>query len=714
MSSNPWDGITERITNAMDAMIELEAELNPSLKRADGPRKTIEQIHDLKDGNLRWADQKKLGELASDIKVKFLDGDKKKAPTIEIHDKGIGQHPSNFPETLLSINSNYKAKKFYLIGAFGQGGQTSFAHCPYGIVISKKHPQLLTSDQRDVVGWSIVRYIDPSTEVDIHKFGLWEYCVDSKTGRVPEVIPSILRIAFEHGTLIRLIAYDLPKGTSDVLQPAGTAWSIFSQSLFDPLLSIRLHEGRKKYQPKNRPLSGLAPRLWRGGKGEKVRIFDNSYDIDMGEHGKIKINYWTLEPIEESGEKTKWRDIRKGFVSRNSAVFITLNGQRHGVEKKSFLNDDANLKYSDDYIIVQVDCDNLTNYAKKKLLSSTRERLKEGEMKEILMEELATHLRNDRNLLAFEKKRKNEILSAKTHRDTSKIRKMVGKFISRNPELNKLLLKQGKEDISGTKQPKTKVEKEEEDIEDQIKDEELESPDLKPEPTFLKIANAKDPIPIEKGGSALVRLETDAEDSYLEEGNEERFRCIHQSNQTTPKSLSQLRGGKISYYVHCPRSIWVGTKETLRFELDRANKPALVVEREITCRKPFKRKKRKRETKLQEPSIKFISKKDSLWNQLSYDNNSVGQIYLAGKDSAIIVSMENIHLQKALRTRRLKESLIETVKDRYGAAIAYYLLLQEVDKKKKVKEAIDESNDSPELQRLAKTISLLALPTEAL
>ena len=450
------------------------------------------------------------------------------------------------------------------------------------------------------------------------------------------------------------------------------------------------------------------------GKGEKVRIFDNSYDIDMGEHGKIKINYWTLEPIEESGEKTKWRDIRKGFVSRNSAVFITLNGQRHGVEKKSFLNDDANLKYSDDYIIVQVDCDNLTNYAKKKLLSSTRERLKEGEMKEILMEELATHLRNDRNLLAFEKKRKNEILSAKTHRDTSKIRKMVGKFISRNPELNKLLLKQGKEDISGTKQPKTKVEKEEEEIEDQIKDEELESPDLMPEPTFLKIANAKDPIPIEKGGSALVRLETDAEDSYLEEGNEERFRCIHQSNQTTPKSLSQLRGGKISYYVHCPRSIWVGTKETLRFELDRANKPALVVEREITCRKPFKRKKRKRETKLQEPSIKFISKKDSLWNQLSYDNNSVGQIYLAGKDSAIIVSMENIHLQKALRTRRLKESLIETVKDRYGAAIAYYLLLQEVDKKKKVKEAIDESNDSPELQRLAKTISLLALPTEAL
>jgi hypothetical protein len=190
MGSDPYGGITERITNAMDAMIELEAEKNPELKTANHPRKAIEKIYNFEGGYLRDAEQELIGTLSSNIKVKFLDSESRGQPTIEVLDKGIGQHPMDFPDTLVNINSDYKFRKFYLIGAFGQGGQTSFAYCPYGIIISRKHPDLLKNGQNDVIGWTIVRYRDPSTEVELYKFGLWEYCIDSNTGKIPEVKPT--------------------------------------------------------------------------------------------------------------------------------------------------------------------------------------------------------------------------------------------------------------------------------------------------------------------------------------------------------------------------------------------------------------------------------------------------------------------------------------------------------------------------------------------
>ena len=126
----------------------------------------------------------------------------------------------------------------------------------------------------------------------------------------------------------------------------------------------------------------MATRLWKGGRGANVTLVDNSHEVELGKYGKITINYWMMEPISDSGGKSKWRDIKKGYVSGNSAVFITLNGQRHGSENYSFLKDKVGLSYSSNYVLVQIDCDNLTKVAKKNLLSSTRERLKEGEMKE--------------------------------------------------------------------------------------------------------------------------------------------------------------------------------------------------------------------------------------------------------------------------------------------------------------------------------------------
>jgi len=737
MGSEPYDGVTERITNAIDAMIELHVELDPSLKKSIDPRGAVEKIYNLKGGNLRYAEKEQIGLLASNIKLKFLDGDEAKRPTIEIWDKGIGQHPSDFPSTLLSLNELYKVSKFYLIGAFGQGGQTSFANCKdgYGIIISRKHPNLLHQEQKDEIGWSIVRYWDPTTEDQMWKVGYYQYCIDKNTKKVPAVNPDNIEFAFSHGTIIRLISYGLSKGTSDVLQPANTAWSYISQSLFDPILPIRIYEGRERFQDKekkkerNRPLPGLAPRLWRGGREEKVTIpIKNEYLIDLGKNGKIKINYWCLNPVAVPGERIYWRDIKKGYVSGNHAVFITLNGQRHGIESTTFLHDSVKLPYSSDYIIVQVDCDGLSNIAKKELVSTTRERLRNTEMKDLLFEEVATHLKNDRNILAFEKQQMDRIINATAFKETTKIRRLVGQYILQNKELSDFLFNTGENKIKNETEKKeqpqpspTEPEEEKKD-DDEITVEELEIPTLLLDPSFLKIANKKDPIPIEKGGSVLIRLETDVIDSYLDDENFSRLKFNTIKNLIKEKSHSKLRNGKISYYLYGPTSVRVNTKDRVKFELELQNGTSLVAEREILCIEPRPRKKIKETTKLPEPKILPLSRKDELWNANGYDEKSVGEIWLKDKNSAILVSIENANLLNALK--KIDESMIESTKARYVAAIAYYLLLKEVDMKKKAqtkssfidveKENIDnvDPKASPELQRLAKTVSVLVLPIE--
>ena len=147
----------------------------------------------------------------------------------------------------------------------------------------------------------------------------------------------------------------------------------------------------------------------------------------------------------------------------------------------------------------------------------------------------------------------------------------------------------------------------------------------------------------------------------------------------------------------------------------------MTVERDVICVEPQKRKKIKHDVKLPEPNIIPIYHLDPRWKKRNYDENSVGEIFLSDQESAILVSTENAHLERVLK--KIDETMIDVSKDRYVAAIAYYLLLQEVDKRRKntgnttenteEKNSIDvDPKSTPELQRIAKTVSVLILPVE--
>ena len=201
-----------------------------------------------------------------------------------------------------------------------------------------------------------------------------------------------------------------------------------------------------------------------------------------------------------------------------------------------------------------------------------------------------------------------------------------------------------------------------------------------------------------------------------------RFRAIHEKGITVRRACSTLRNGKISYHVHCPQSVRVGSTDELRFELDLPEGQVLATSRALVCVQPYDRKREPGKQKLPEPKIYTVTRdqQPQLWAEFGWDEKSVGRVYIKpGEDSGIYVSLDNEHIVKALGKKTLDEDSARTVQDRYVAGVAYYLLLKEVHARTGKTPANGETEEdkvdsSFELQRLAETVTALSLPIEAL
>lgn len=155
--------LTERITNSVDALLELEKERcvgeppkSPSAaaekwygRPATGPGEGLFRSED-KEGNL-----------SRSIAVVLCDSDVVGAPTVDVIDTGIGLDPAEMPDTILSLQEGNKVKKPYLVGRFGQGGASTLAFCDYAIVVSRDHeapaqsglPSSASSTQARTTSW---------------------------------------------------------------------------------------------------------------------------------------------------------------------------------------------------------------------------------------------------------------------------------------------------------------------------------------------------------------------------------------------------------------------------------------------------------------------------------------------------------------------------------------------------------------------------------
>jgi hypothetical protein len=104
IGSDPAAGVIERVTNAIDSIIELEWMTRGQPPNITYPRLAVEKWFGIKGGRLtgyKSADLKKLEKIAKSVEVSLRDSDRDDKPTVDIRDFGIGLASEEFGDSIL-------------------------------------------------------------------------------------------------------------------------------------------------------------------------------------------------------------------------------------------------------------------------------------------------------------------------------------------------------------------------------------------------------------------------------------------------------------------------------------------------------------------------------------------------------------------------------------------------------------------------------------
>ena len=292
LASNPYSALIERATNALDAMLELEAhrhgfhDIDSTPGAPLSPREAATAWYGVPKTGLNDLTTDQRRALATQVRVILEDSGIKQRPTVVIEDRGIGQHPAEFAGGVLSLNRSNKLNKPWQQGAYGQGGSATFRFSDFTIIIGRRDPGL-GGYTDDLVGWTVVW----EDEGDLYRDALpvYRYLVGSD-GEVPAFDPALLPDPDWHGVRVVHVSYDLPRYSQAYTQLTTGIWGMFHASLFDPVLPF-LVGGRRDADVKatkdinsTRVVVGNSARLNnpQGPAGDLEVTYSNSETFELG------------------------------------------------------------------------------------------------------------------------------------------------------------------------------------------------------------------------------------------------------------------------------------------------------------------------------------------------------------------------------------------------------------------------------------------------
>jgi hypothetical protein len=236
----------------------------------------------------------------------------------------------------------------------------------------------------------------------------------------------------EWGTLIKLYDYAATGFRSNILMKDGLL-SRMDLLLPDVALPVRLYEYRKSYKGHEgsfeNNLTGLSVRL-EDDRGNNLEDgFPSSCPISaMGEHMTATIYAF---------KKGKAETYRK-----HEGIIFTLNGQTHGHLTPDFFTraKTVGLSYLADSILVIIDCSRFTGRARELLFMNSRDRLRNGELKQEIEHALEEMLKQHQGLRDLKERRRREQTEAKLA-DARPLEEILESLLKRSPTLANLFLK---------------------------------------------------------------------------------------------------------------------------------------------------------------------------------------------------------------------------------------------------------------------------------
>jgi len=436
------------------------------------------------------------------------------------------------------------------------GGTGVLAFCGeyhYQLILSRKTPSLLQSNQDDKWGFTLVR-LHKVTSLEPYKNSWYEYCVDtngevlSLPGETLDILPN--NKSFTSGTYIKMFNYYLP----DPSIVGFGLWRELNRLLYAPALPLTLYEARD--------YRGHSPTKLMLGNKMRVTVDDrDSVDqplpitAELGKFGKRNIEV-TL--FKEGTRKSE-------FTTQDNAILFTINGQTHATLGRSFLRTKAKLYYLADYLLVHIDCTDVEPNIREQTFMPDRERMRRNEIskevEEILADELAKH-EGLQELNQF--RREQQVI--KNPKDTKFLENVVSNLIKNNRSfINYLGLGEGVKDVKQRGQKKIERGKYE----------------GKMFPTYLKIFSYsknklyRKQIPV--NSYARLKLETDAANDY--------FYRVTENGELKMKpdimKSSHLWNGIITIKLVPPQGVKAGQIQRITAELTRPYSNSLFVNFEV-------------------------------------------------------------------------------------------------------------------------------------
>ena len=381
VSADPTRSCIERITNAVDGVLELEHERHNGLPDCRSPKEAAVAWLGVPDSGLSGMTQSERRKIAQGITITLEKGEGKESRVLTVRDRGIGLTPETMPLTILSLNESNKMSKHYLVGAYGQGGSSTFAFSRLSLIVSRY------ADAS--IGFTVVKFVDLPAE--LFKTGHYVYMVmDDRS--IPKADLDINE--FTRGTECRHFGYDLNKYGS----PLGpnSLYGSMNTNLFDPVMPVwfdnRVHDYRRVIKGSRNALSGAVDD-GDDSTGPELTHSIPIFSVSLGDFGRIGIEYWVLKaPTKEH------KYPNASFVNPAKPIVLTLNGQNQGEFSQLLIRKDAELPFLVQRLIAHIDCNNLSPTSKRHLFVSNREGQRDVKVREMIQQELVKAFRSDDTL----------------------------------------------------------------------------------------------------------------------------------------------------------------------------------------------------------------------------------------------------------------------------------------------------------------------------
>lgn len=681
IGTDPAAGVTERITNAIDAVLDLEWHKQGEPTDVISPRAAAESWFGIPEGRLRSFSKSSLGDiraLSQRIKVTLRDSENSSKPTVEIRDNGIGIKPEDFSKTILSLHGGNKLKKLFLMGAYGQGGSTALSYNNYTIIISKP---FYDDKPQPYISWTIVRINQGDINVDKHEW--FEYLVDRKTKQ--PIVFEVSDEEFPHGTLVRHVAMELGKYTAAVTQLTGSMWYLAHNYLFDTILPFQISDERqsktKKESAENRMVTGNNRLLWQGENTEHKKEVSLTF-----RDGKVVIYYWVLS--QEGAENP--RDRILGYTMASQPILITFNGQKQGYLPNTIVKNDLRLPFLDRYLIVQIECDRLDNESKRQLFSSTRESLRDTSILDELRKLTIDTLKEDDHLVVLDRERKERYLQKDENDALDNLRKRLANRINVFVKAagSGSTVKAAVDKPSG----KRKVP--------------LEIPVQDP-PTFLEIVG-----PIEKevtiGKTFSVPFKTDAHPNYFY--NPDNFIAVfepHSFGSFTGKA--NVEGGYGRAYFVVSENVEPGSIGKLTMELRPPRLKSLSCGLDCIAKPTEEDANSGNKGSKNTPSIDIVPMNETMQyyrdNKWTYD--TVADVEISKEAVTIIINDSNKNLTKLIAKAKNKgPEAVEALKIRYREHIGFTAFMIDQNRVEETLEVADGAEIPSDLVETVKRADL--------